>query len=83
LCQQKATFKDIQSYLTPLIIDCGLDWAPAQAQLAQGIDTRHAEAQREALFAAGLWGVPSFRLGGFSTWGQDRLWMVERVSAAG
>jgi len=62
---------------------CGLDWAPAQAQLAQGIDTRHAEAQREALFAAGLWGVPSFRLGGFTTWGQDRLWMVERVGAAG
>lgn len=59
---------------------CGLDWAPAQRQLAQGIDTAHAEAHREALFAAGLWGVPSFRLGSFTTWGQDRLWMLEQVT---
>ncbi|HSW12057.1 MAG TPA: DsbA family protein [Solimonas sp.] len=58
---------------------CGLDWAPAQAKLAQGIDTSAAEANREALFATGLWGVPSFRSGAFTTWGQDRLWMVARV----
>lgn len=34
------------------------------------------------MFEAGLWGVPSFRIlvdGApvFSTWGQDRLWLVE------
>lgn len=55
---------------------CGLDWSTAQRKLAQDIDTREAEANREALFAAGLWGVPSFRRGGFTTWGQDRLWMM-------
>jgi 2-hydroxychromene-2-carboxylate isomerase len=38
--------------------------------------------KREALFALGLWGVPSYclrdRCGAvvFSTWGQDRLWLV-------
>ncbi|TAJ55148.1 MAG: hypothetical protein EPN60_14655 [Nevskiaceae bacterium] len=58
---------------------CGLDWSAAQQKLAQGIDTRQAEANREALFAAGLWGVPSFRRGEFTTWGQDRLWMLERL----
>ena len=42
------------------------------------------EANREQLFALGLWGVPSFRLLGrpgepdYSTWGQDRLWRVEQ-----
>ncbi|MEO6698884.1 MAG: DsbA family protein [Paraperlucidibaca sp.] len=41
-----------------------------------------AEANREALFALGLWGVPSFalRLNDHplcSTWGQDRLWVLE------
>ncbi|MDP3857009.1 MAG: DsbA family protein [Stagnimonas sp.] len=56
---------------------CGLDWSAAQRKLAQGIDTKQAEANREALFAAGLWGVPSFRRGGFTTWGQDRMWMLE------
>ena len=59
---------------------CGLDWNAAKRKLAQGIDTRQAEANREALFAAGLWGVPSFRRGSFTTWGQDRLWMLERLT---
>jgi 2-hydroxychromene-2-carboxylate isomerase len=30
----------------------------------------------EELGRAGLWGVPSFRVGSFSTWGQDRIAMV-------
>lgn len=55
---------------------CGIDWNVAQQKLAQGFDTKAAEANRDALFAAGLWGVPSFRRGEFTTWGQDRLWMV-------
>ena len=25
----------------------------------------------------GIWGVPSFRVGDVSTWGQDRLWLIE------
>lgn len=58
---------------------CGLDWNAAQQKLAQGIDTKQAEANREALFAAGLWGVPSFRHDAFTTWGQDRRWMLERL----
>ncbi len=58
---------------------CGLDWEIAWQKLALGIDTRRAEADRDALFAAGLWGVPSFRCGDFTTWGQDRLWMIERA----
>ena len=34
---------------------------------------------REALLAAGLWGVPSFRVADFpAQWGQDRLWVVEQ-----
>jgi len=61
---------------------CGLDWAPAQQKLARGIDAKYAEDNRDALFAAGLWGVPSFRAGGFTTWGQDRLWMLQKVTGA-
>ena len=61
---------------------CRLDWAPAAAKLARGIDTQYAQDNRDALFAAGLWGVPSFRAGDFTTWGQDRLWMVEKVTGA-
>lgn len=60
----------------------GLDWQLAQQKLATGMDTREAEANREALFAAGLWGVPAFRQGDFTTWGQDRLWMLPIAAEA-
>jgi 2-hydroxychromene-2-carboxylate isomerase len=55
----------------------GLDWPAARRKLASGVDTTRAGANREALFAAGLWGVPSFRQGRFTTWGQDRIWMLD------
>jgi 2-hydroxychromene-2-carboxylate isomerase len=35
------------------------------------------KANREALTALGLWGVPSMRIGSYSTWGQDRVPMIE------
>lgn len=38
-----------------------------------------AEANREELFALGLWGVPSFRVNANRAhWGQDRLWAIEQ-----
>ncbi len=66
--------------LQSIIERCGLDWQHAKATLARGIDTAHAERHREALFDAGLWGVPSFRKGHFTTWGQDRLWMLQSAA---
>ena len=29
------------------------------------------------MYECGLWGVPSFRYGAVSCWGQDRLWVIE------
>ena len=38
-----------------------------------------AEANRTALFDAGLWGAPTYRInGGPAHWGQDRLWALEQ-----
>jgi 2-hydroxychromene-2-carboxylate isomerase len=36
-----------------------------------------AKANREALTGMGLWGVPSVRIGSYSTWGQDRIPLIE------
>ena len=61
----------------------GLDWEEAKAELDQPGWEAELEANRVQMFAAGIWGVPSFRLLGdargpdFCTWGQDRLWRVE------
>lgn len=63
----------------------GIGGAAVAAALADESWRAGAEANRAALFEAGLWGVPSFRLnGGPAHWGQDRLWAAEdELRAAG
>ncbi len=62
----------------------GLSWDDARAHLHGEGWRPELEENRSALFALGLWGVPSFCLRGadgealYSTWGQDRLWRVEQ-----
>ena len=55
----------------------GLDWRDAQEAIEVVPWRSRAEQNRQALYSGGLWGVPSYRLGPFVTWGQDRLWMVD------
>jgi 2-hydroxychromene-2-carboxylate isomerase len=61
----------------------GLDWADCRAALADDGWRRAAEANRADLFARGLWGVPSFAVGGVAVWGQDRLWAVHEALVTG
>jgi len=57
----------------------GLTRAHVEAALADESWRETAEANRAALFEAGLWGAPSFRVnGGPAYWGQDRLWALEQ-----
>jgi 2-hydroxychromene-2-carboxylate isomerase len=60
----------------------GLSWADAQAALKDEAWRATAEANREAMFALGLWGVPSFQVGDTAVWGQDRLWAVQDALVA-
>lgn len=56
----------------------GLSQGEVEAALADPGWRAVAEANREELFALGLWGVPSFRVGARAPhWGQDRLWAIE------
>lgn len=61
-----------------LVERAGLDWTQARGWLADEGWRAVAEINREEMFALDLWGVPSFRFGDLSVWGQDRLWLVER-----
>lgn len=56
----------------------GLSAADVERALADEGWRQQAEANREALFDAGLWGVPSFRFGDVVFWGQDRDWLLAR-----
>jgi len=61
------------------------------AEVRAGMEDRSwkekGKANREALTDLGLWGVPSMRIGSYSTWGQDRIPLLEaeiaRFSAHG
>jgi 2-hydroxychromene-2-carboxylate isomerase len=62
----------------------GLDWNEAQHHLGEAGWEDILEENRLAMYDAGLWGVPSFRLLGvggdelLAIWGQDRLWLIAR-----
>ena len=56
----------------------GLTEAQTRTALADESWRPVAEENREALFAAGLWGAPTFRVDGRPAhWGQDRFWALE------
>ena len=70
--------------LRVMVERAGLSWHRAEAHLSGEGWRSSAEANRAALYDLGLWGVPSFATGGFSTWGQDRLdYVAERLARDG
>lgn len=65
--------------LAQLARRAGVSHATVKAALADEGWRTTAEANREEMFAGGLWGVPSFRINdGEARWGQDRLWAIEQ-----
>jgi 2-hydroxychromene-2-carboxylate isomerase len=70
--------------LRKVVEAAGLSWDEAQAHLGQSGWENILEQNRLAMYEAGLWGVPSFRLLDESgeqllaLWGQDRLWLFAR-----
>jgi len=57
----------------------GLDWPELKQAMANEDWREKAEANREQLTEAGLWGVPSFKIGDRALWGQDRVWLLART----
>lgn len=51
----------------------GVAWDAIEAAIAADGWRAMAEDNAAGLLEAGLWGVPSFRVGTYSAWGQDRL----------
>lgn len=73
--------------LREVMEDIGIDWRDAEPMLGGSDAEPMLEANVADMLAAGLWGVPSFRLTGgdapaYSCWGQDRLWRIEQEIAS-
>ena len=69
------------SYLRTLVEDLGLDWKVAEKHLDTDQWHKVLEENRLTMYKGNSWGVPSFRIvdgeDTFTTWGQDRIWLVE------
>lgn len=65
--------------LRRIVEDAGLDWAEARLWLANEDWREEVEANRQELYRIGLWGVPGFRFGTVTAWGQDRLWRIQEA----
>jgi 2-hydroxychromene-2-carboxylate isomerase len=65
--------------LKVIVERAGLDWQKARTLLEDESWRNWAEENRQAMYECGLWGVPSFRYGTVSCWGQDRLWVIDEA----
>jgi 2-hydroxychromene-2-carboxylate isomerase len=70
-----AEARDVAEYvdLRFLVERAGLPWDEAQRALGDKAGATAAHENAADLNGAGLWGVPSFRVGELVLWGQDRL----------
>jgi len=70
--------------LQSVVESVGLSWQQARPLLQQSEWESQFEENRRCMYAAGLWGVPAFRLldaagnERLASWGQDRLWLIAR-----
>lgn len=64
--------------LRKIVERCGMPWEAASLALKDESWRKVAEQNRQEMFALGLWGVPSFKVGATVVWGQDRLWAVQQ-----
>jgi 2-hydroxychromene-2-carboxylate isomerase len=70
--------------LRTVVEQAGLSWSDAKSHIGGKRWEEILEENRMAMYNAGLWGVPSYRLLNqagdevLALWGQDRLWLVSR-----
>lgn len=73
---------DVAEYvdLKDIVERANLPWDEAKAAISNPAALKQAHDNAADLNGIGLWGVPSFRIGDFVTWGQDRLpLLVDRL----
>ncbi len=62
--------------LAKILRNAGLDDSWITKTISKNDTEKRANANREEMFRSGSWGVPTFRAGGETFWGQDRMWAI-------
>ena len=57
----------------------GLFWPEVKGAMTLNEWRSTVEENRNAMTEAGVWGVPSFKIGKIALWGQDRDWLLTRM----
>ncbi len=70
---------DTDKGLQQIVEQAGLDWHAAKSHLSDSSWREWAQSNLDEMYALGIWGVPGFRYGDISVWGQDRLWIMEQA----
>ena len=64
--------------LKTMVERAGLSWSEAQKAMADEKSYKTMTTDnREELIVYGMWGVPSYHVGKFTAWGQDRIEILE------
>jgi 2-hydroxychromene-2-carboxylate isomerase len=56
----------------------GLFWPDVKAAIEDAAWRSIVDENRESMMESGVWGVPTLRLGEYTIWGQDRIWLLVR-----
>lgn len=62
--------------LQKILENAGLSHAWLAKAVSREDANQRADKNREEMFRSGSWGVPTFRAGGETFWGQDRMWAI-------
>jgi len=62
--------------LVRILKNAGLDENWIGSAISKADTEERATVNREEMFRSGSWGVPTFRAGGETFWGQDRMWAI-------
>ena len=62
--------------LEKILVNAGLPANKLKSALDENIWQEKADKNRQEMLMYGSWGVPTFRAGGETLWGQDRLWAI-------
>ena len=79
----KGRYLSDERVLRRLVNEVGMGWPKCREALGNEGWRVAAEENATALRKLGLWGVPSFRCGEVCVWGQDRMWLLERLICEG
>lgn len=69
-----------------IVLKAGLNWDEARSMIgAPDVEASWralTSANREYLYAQGMWGVPCVEFGDVMVWGQDKIWIIEQALAS-